>query len=95
MHKPELIAQVAQQAHLHPHKADIVVAAIIEQVTNALSRNEAVTLPGFGSFNSVHRAARQGRHPKTGTLINIAASKQVLFRPGKVLKDAVNHKHHP
>lgn len=90
MHKPELIAQVAQLAHLHPHKADIVVAAIIEQVTNALSRNEAVTLPGFGSFNPVQRAARHGRHPGTGAHIEIAASKQVLFRPGKTLKDAVN-----
>lgn len=91
MHKPDLVARVAEMAHLPPHKADIVVAAIIEQITNALSRNETITLVGFGSFVPSHRAARQGHHPQTGESISIKASNGVTFRPGKALKEAVNH----
>jgi nucleoid DNA-binding protein len=90
MHKTEMIALVAEQTDMSRDKADAAVSAIIEHITNALSRGETVTLVGFGSFVKTHRAARHGRHPKTGASIAIAASSSVLFKPGKALKDAVN-----
>jgi DNA-binding protein HU-beta len=36
------------------------------------------------------RAASEGRNPRTGEKIQIAASKQPKFKAGKGLKDAVN-----
>lgn len=90
MHKTDLVAALANQQELSVHKADLVVAAFIEQITNALSRGEAVALVGFGSFSVSERAARTGRNPQTGAAIQIAASKAVSFKAGKALKDAVN-----
>lgn len=90
MHKSDLVAAVADAADLSKDKADLVVSAILEQITNALARDEAVSLVGFGSFTQRARAARTGRSPKTGETIQIPASTSVGFKPGKALKDAVN-----
>lgn len=90
MNKSDLVTAVAAQADLTKDKADAAVSAIIEQITNALSRDESVSLIGFGTFAQSHRAARTGRNPQTGAEIQIAASNGVNFKPGKALKDSVN-----
>ncbi|GLS28276.1 HU family DNA-binding protein [Marinibactrum halimedae] len=90
MHKTELVAAVADIADLPKEKASTVVSAILDEITNALSRDEVVSLVGFGTFSQRHRAARTGRSPKTGETIQIAASTTVGFKPGKALKDSVN-----
>lgn len=90
MHKTDIVVAVANKLELSANKADLVVSAFIEQITNALSRGESVSLLGFGSFNVSERAARTGRNPQTGAVIQIAASKNVSFKAGKALKDAVN-----
>ncbi len=90
MHKTDLVVALANKEQLSANKADLVVSAFVEQITNALSRGETVSLLGFGSFNVSERAARTGRNPQTGAEIQIAASKAVTFKAGKALKDAVN-----
>jgi nucleoid DNA-binding protein len=89
MNKADLVTAVAAQADLTKEKADAAVSAVVEQITNALSRDESVTLIGFGTFSQSHRAARTGRNPQTGAEIQIAASNSVNFKAGKALKDAV------
>lgn len=90
MQKNHLVVTLANELQLTPHKADLVVSSLIEHVTNALSRGESVTLPGFGSFKISERAAREGRNPRTGETIKIAASRNVVFKAGIQLKAAVN-----
>jgi DNA-binding protein HU-beta len=90
MQKNQLVVMLANELQLSPHKADLAMSAIIEQITNALSRGESVVLPGFGSFKVSERVAREGRNPRTGETIKIAASKAVVFKAGINLKSAVN-----
>ncbi len=65
------------------------VEAVFDTVVKTLSRGEEVAISGFGTFRVVKRAARQGRNPKTGETIQIAASTKPKFRAGKLLKEAV------
>ena len=90
MHKTELVTAVAAQTGLNKEKADAVVSAVVEQITNALSRNEPVSLTGFGSFSLSQRAAREGRNPQTGAAITIDARTGIIFKAGKALRAAVN-----
>jgi DNA-binding protein HU-alpha len=90
MHKTDLIAAVAQAADLSSSQANDVVNTILDEITNALSREETVSLIGFGSFSLRARSARTGRSPATGEPIEIPASTGVGFKPGKALKEAVN-----
>lgn len=89
MRKPELAAAIAEKADLTKEKASEVVTVITEQIAQALARGESVSLIGFGTFEVRSRAARQGKNPRTGEVIQIAAAKVPAFKPGKGLKDAV------
>ena len=68
----------------------IFVEATIKAIQDAVISGEKVQLVGFGTFETVERAERQGRNPKTGEAMTIAASKSPKFKAGKAFKDAVN-----
>lgn len=88
--KNDLIAAVADSAGLSKADAGRAVDAVFEAITNALKAGDDVRLVGFGTFDAVKRAASEGRNPRTGEKIEIPASVQPKFRPGKGLKDALN-----
>ncbi len=90
MNKTDLIDAVASDAEVTKAEAARAVDAVIDAITKALKKGEAVTLVGFGTFQVRKRAARTGRNPKTGETIKIKASKNPAFKAGKALKDAVN-----
>lgn len=91
MKKEELIDAVLNGASLETKKqAQQVIDTIFDTVTQALSRGEEVGITGFGTFRVSKRAARMGINPKTGAKIQIAAKTVARFRPGKLLKEAVN-----
>ena len=90
MTKSELSTQVAAQASLTKASADAAVNAVFSAITEALAKGETVTLTGFGTFSTRKREARQGRNPRTGESITIAASNVPAFKAGKALRDAVN-----
>ncbi len=90
MRKPDLAAFIADRADLPAEKANRVLSAILDEMTNALSRGDNVGLVGFGTFETRKRGARTGKNPQTGESIQIAASTSVGFKPGKALKDALN-----
>ena len=82
MTKADLVAQIAARANM--------INAMLESVQEMLAEDGKLTLTGFGTFVAETRQERQGRNPRTGDVITIAASKVVRFRPGKMLKDALN-----
>ncbi|MTI13085.1 HU family DNA-binding protein [Sansalvadorimonas verongulae] len=90
MRKPELVAAIADQTDLSKDKASEALTVIIEEITQALERQESVNLIGFGSFTQRSRGARTGKNPQTGQPMDIPASNTVAFKPGKALKEAVN-----
>ena len=90
MNKTQLIDVVAVKTGLKKKEADAAVSATIEAIAEALKAGDKVQLIGFGTFEVKERAAREGRNPKTGETITIAASKHPAFTAGKALKDSVN-----
>ena len=89
MNKSELIEAIAQEAGISKAAAAKALDATTNAVTNALKNGDTVTLVGFGTFYVGERAERQGRNPKTGAALAIAAAKTPKFRAGKALKDAL------
>ncbi|EMU4062515.1 TPA: HU family DNA-binding protein [Neisseria gonorrhoeae] len=89
MNKSELIEAIAQEADISKAAAQKALDATTNAVTNALKQGDTVTLVGFGTFYVGKRAERQGRNPKTGEPLTIAAAKTLKFRAGKALKDAL------
>ncbi len=90
MNKTQLVDAVAKATNLKKADAEAAVNAVVASITGALKAGDKVQLIGFGTFEVKNRAARQGRNPKTGAAIKIAASKHPAFTAGKALKDSVN-----
>jgi DNA-binding protein HU-beta len=90
MNQSELIEKVAQTTELNQAAAGQAVKAVVNAILDALLAGEAVRVSGLGIFNVAARSAREGRNPRTGESIEIAASKAVRFHAGKAVKDALN-----
>jgi DNA-binding protein HU-beta len=89
MNKSELISKMAELAGVTKVQAERGLDALIQAITEAVEKGEAVRLVGFGSFEVVRRAERKGKNPRTGEPLKIAEKKVVKFRAGKILNDAV------
>ena len=90
MKKSDISSHVADQADLSKADADSAVNAVFSAIRDALAQEDTVSIAGFGAFSVKRRPARQGRNPRTGENITIAASKVPSFKAGKSLRDAVN-----
>ena len=90
MNKNELEDAIAEEADLSKASAGRALDAAINAITGALTKQDTVSLVGFGTFSVKHRAAREGRNPRSGETIQIKASNAPGFKAGKALKDAVN-----
>ena len=90
MNKNDLIGAVAEASGLTRADATKAVEGVFDTITTSLKDGEDVRLVGFGTFSVSRRKASTGRNPRTGEPMDIAATSQPKFRPGKVLKDAVN-----
>ena len=90
MTKSELIVGVADKTHMSKIAAAAAVEATFDAITATLKSGGEVKIMGFGNFRVVRQAARDGRDPRTGAPVRIAASKRLRFAAGKGLKEAVN-----
>ncbi len=90
MNKADLVDLIADKADISKASAARALEAALAGITDALRAGDQVSLIGFGTFAVKQRAERQGRNPKTGELLNIAASRAPGFKPGKALRDALN-----
>jgi integration host factor subunit beta len=87
MTKRELIDEVMKgYPRFSRRDAEIMVNAVFDSMTEALMRDERIEVRGFGSFVVKHRQAREGRNPKTGELVSVAAKRLPFFKVGKELK---------
>ena len=90
MTKTDLVNVVAAEAQLNKKQAELAVNGVISAITAALKDGDKVQLIGFGTFEVKAVAEREGRNPKTGETIKIAASKKPAFAASKALKDQIN-----
>lgn len=93
MNKTELIAKTQENIEIEVTKKDlgIIVDGVLKSIQDEVVAGGKVQLVGFGTFEAVERAARDGRNPLTGEAMKIAASKTPKFKAGKAFKDAVKN----
>lgn len=90
MNKGDLIEAVASKADITKGQATEAVAAVFDTIQSCLKGGDKAAFVGFGTFQTQERAARDGRNPRTGETIKIAAKTLVKFKAGKALSDAMN-----
>jgi DNA-binding protein HU-beta len=89
MNKSELIDAVAAKTEMSKAAAARAVEATLDVISETVAKHDSVAVIGFGTFEARKRAARNGKNPKTGEVIKIAATTVPAFKPGKAFKDKV------
>ena len=90
MNKEELITEISKKAKVSKKEASLVLSAAMDSIQKSVKKGNKVTLVGFGTFSSKHRAARNGRNPQTGKAIKIAAKNVPAFSAGKAFKSMLS-----
>ena len=88
--RAELSEAVYQEVGLSRSESSELVESVLEEISSALVRGEAVKLSSFGSFSVRDKGQRIGRNPKTGEEVPILARRVLVFRASHVLKDKIN-----
>lgn len=89
MTKSEFVDHVASSQDLSKKEAESAVDAVIGGIQDVLKGGDEVSFTGFGKFHIAERGAREGKHPRTGEAIQIAAARVPRFTAGAKLKQAV------
>ena len=87
--KAEFVDKVAAKSGLSKKDAGTAVDAVISSIEESLQSGDEVSFTGFGKFHVANRGAREGRNPRTGETMTIAASRVPRFTAGSGLKKAV------
>ena len=87
--KSELAGRLADKMGMTKKQGAEWLDAFVDEVTKVMRSGDKVNITGFGIFKVSDRKAREGRNPRTGETIHIAASKKPRFTPGKLLKEAI------
>ncbi|MEP1208629.1 MAG: integration host factor subunit beta [Rhizobiaceae bacterium] len=91
MIKSSLVQTIAEQnPHLYQRDVEIIVNAILDEITEALAKGDRVELRGFGAFSVKNRGARIGRNPRTGERVEVEEKWVPFFKTGKDLRDRLN-----
>ncbi len=91
MTKSELIDAIAGRGDLTKARAELVVNCVFDAMSEALKRGEGIEIRGFGSFSVRPYKPYNGRNPRTGQAVPVAAKRLPFFKVGKELKELVNN----
>jgi DNA-binding protein HU-beta len=87
--KDALISSVSEISGLSKTDSTKALEATLQSIQIGLKNGREVRIMGFGTFGITERKAREGRNPRTGKTIKIAASKHPKFKAGKILREAI------
>lgn len=91
MIKSELVQRLAvRNPHLYQRDIEIIVDAILGEITDAMARGDRVELRGFGAFSTRERQARTGRNPRTGDKVTVTEKRAPFFKTGKEMRERLN-----
>ena len=90
MKKTDLIEVISNQSRISRVDAKKMIEIILEEISSAITSGKGVEVRGFGVFYKRHRKGRIGINPKTGEKTEVSEKFVPFFKPGKLLKEAVN-----
>lgn len=83
------VDQIATDFNITKKLAKEVVDATLLSLAQEIVETGELKITGFGSFKVMGKPARNGRNPKTGEALKIAAHKTLKFKISKNLKQAI------
>ncbi len=88
--RAQLSEAVYQEVGLSRNESADLLEAVLDEISGALAKGDAVKISSFGSFSVRSKGQRIGRNPKTGEEVPITPRRVLVFRPSQLLKKKIN-----
>jgi DNA-binding protein HU-beta len=86
MSKAPIAAAIREKTGCTVIEAQAAANAVFHTISEILATKGILQLGGFGTFRVVTRNGRDGKNPRTGKPMLVAASKSVRFKPSPRLR---------
>ncbi len=90
MTKSDMAEKLADKINVNKQQAEDIINIFTNSIVEALAQGDKVEIRGFGSFRVRHRAAKEGRNPKTGEKVFVPPKKVPFFKTGKDFNEIIN-----
>ncbi len=90
MTKSDMAEKLAGKINVNKQQAEDIINIFTNSIVEALAQGDKVEIRGFGSFRVRHRAAKEGRNPKTGEKVFVPPKKVPFFKTGKDFNEIIN-----
>jgi integration host factor subunit alpha len=90
MTKADLIEKISLMTAFTKKESSEIVERVFDVVKSTLEAGENIKIAGFGNFEVKEKAARRGRNPQTGEVIEITPRRVLTFKPSQILKKSLN-----
>lgn len=88
--KAEIVDTIYEQTQRSRAEVKNCVESLLTLMKQAVKRDHALLVSGFGKFEAYAKNARKGRNPQTSETITLAPRKVVVFRLSKKFRNEIN-----
>lgn len=92
MKKADIVKKITSETEISAEKAGKIINIVFEAIAEGLVNGENYNQDRFGTFKIVTRAARKGRNPQTGEVVEIPEKQAIKFVVSGQLKGEINKK---
>jgi DNA-binding protein HU-beta len=88
MHRDDLVEGIAGEFKLSKAESRRIFDTIFDTIIDDAIAGKETSIPGFGKFKTVVRAARAYKNPLAGSG-TVPEKRAIVFRPSSTLKDRI------
>lgn len=88
--KADIIEQIYEGTDKNRVDVKNVVEKLLHIMKDAIKKDRALLISGFGKFESYDKASRRGRNPQTDEAITLPPRRVVVFRLSRKFRAEIN-----
>lgn len=88
--KANIVEAIYEEIGINKPEAKNIVEKLLSIMKEAIKKDNALLISGFGKFESYAKAQRKGRNPQTEETITLPPRKVIVFRLSRKFRSALN-----
>ena len=88
--KAEIVDSIYEKTDRNRGEVKKIVETLLRIMKEAIKKDEALLVSGFGKFEAYAKKARRGRNPHTDEAITLPPRKVVVFRLSRKFRAELN-----
>ncbi|TVM16591.1 integration host factor subunit alpha [Oceanidesulfovibrio indonesiensis] len=89
--KADIVDAIYEKTQRNRAEVKAIVESLLGIMKQAIKKDHALLISGFGKFEAYDKKARKGRNPQTDETITLPPRKVVVFRLSRKFRSELNN----